>query len=317
MNLVVRKFLFAFFAALFVVSAPLVILYTAGYRLNVTSRRVLQTGVIAITTAPRGATITLDNVPLNDRTPFVIQRLSPKAYDLRIERKNFHPWEQRINVNEGSTSYVNARLFAIKEPVVLSEPIASDLLTQKTNQQFVAPTDIQLVDKKVQVEIWRLNSEGEVLIGILPSGNYELVHDDGSSLLLINEYKTPFVVARSGGNVIELSPSLAAFSWLDDSHSLLWTDGTEVAIYDANSDHKETITRLGTPIIDVAWHPSGDSFFYGTSTQIFAAAREQYDTRPTVTLADNLTISDFWLSENGKTLYLANDQSVSALSLTE
>lgn len=318
MHRVVRKFLFAFFVALFVVSAPLVILYTAGYRLNVTSRRVLQTGVLALSTVPRGATVILDNTPLNQRTPVVAQRLAAKTYDLRLERDNYHPWEQRVTVHEGSTTYVDARLFAINEPLVLTAQTSGDLLTEREEDRFTPPTDIALIDKEVQVEIWRQGLEGDTLIGILPPGIYAVLHDDGANLLLTNAHNTPYVVARSGGNVTQLSPSLTAFSWLDESQSLLWTDGTEVAIYHASSGQRETITRLGTPIINVAWHPTGDSFFYGTAQTLFAASSAQYDTRPTTTLADNLLLTDFWLSENGRLLYLVSGpEAVAQLSLTE
>lgn len=318
MHRVVRKFLFAFFVAIFVVSAPLVILYTAGYRLNITSRRVLQTGVLAVSTVPRGVTVTLDGTPLNARTPVVAQRLTAKTYDLKLERRNYHSWEQRITVHEGATTYVDARLFAISEPLALTAQDSDDLIREHKEDRFTPPTDIALLDKEVQVEVWRQNLEGDTLIGILPPGIYSVLHDDGANLLLTNAHGTPYVVARNGGNVTQLSPSLTAFSWLDESQSLLWTDGTEVAIYNAANGQRETITRLGTPIINVAWHPSGDSFFYGTEQTLFAAARNQYDTRPTVALAENLSLTNFWLAENGRLLYLVTGpNAVAQLSLTE
>ncbi len=320
MHRVVRKFLFAFFVAVFVVATPLVILYTAGYRLNITSRRVLQTGVIAITTSPRGASIYLDNTLINDKTPLVIQRLAPKTYELQFEKNGYHTWEQRVEVREGVTTYVTARLFAASEPTPLALSEARELLAEhdKDSQLPAIPDDIQLLDKRVQVEVWRQTDEESVLIGILPPGVYTLLYDDGEYLLFETESRAAFVVSRAGNNVTTLSPNMGAFSWLDDTHSLLWTDGTEVALFEASTGERLTITRLGEPIINVAWHPSGDTLFYATNRSLLAASREQYDTRPTTLLVDGVTINDFWLAENGKELYLATGpQAISTLSLTE
>ena len=76
----VRTFIFFIFLGVFLIGAPGIVLYTAGYRINGNTWKVQQTGVIALSTLPRGASVLLDGIPLSSTTPYVAQRLSPNNY---------------------------------------------------------------------------------------------------------------------------------------------------------------------------------------------------------------------------------------------
>ncbi len=120
----VRKILFLIFFSIFLAGAPLLVLYTAGYRLNFTTFRVQQTGVIALSSTPRGATVFLNGVDTGAKTPYVIQRLSPGSYTVSITKDGFRSWEQRVDVSSGATTYISATLFADTTPKLMLETSA-------------------------------------------------------------------------------------------------------------------------------------------------------------------------------------------------
>ena len=111
--------IFALFATTFFVGAPLIVFYTAGYRVNFTTWRVQQTGVIALSSLPKGATVSMNGAALNAKTPYVIQRLSPGKYTLDLQKDGYKPWNQIVTVGSGETTYATATLFADTTPELL------------------------------------------------------------------------------------------------------------------------------------------------------------------------------------------------------
>lgn len=134
MHLRVRNLLFLTFSTVFLVGAPVLVLYTAGYRLNFTTFRVQQTGVIALSSTPRGATILLNGVDTGSKTPYVLQRLSPGSYTVALARSGYLPWEQRVDVSSGDTTYVSATLFADATPELLLETPAVDSIDDRSGR---------------------------------------------------------------------------------------------------------------------------------------------------------------------------------------
>ena len=94
----IRSVLFLIFVSIFIIGAPVIVLYTAGYRLNPTTWKVQHTGVIAISTLPRNATVSVNGALVSDRTPFVDQRLMPGEYDVLISKTGYQSWQQRVTV---------------------------------------------------------------------------------------------------------------------------------------------------------------------------------------------------------------------------
>lgn len=126
-------------------------LYTAGYRLNFTTFRIQQTGVIALASTPRGATIMLNGINVDTRTPNVIQRLSPGNYTVSLSRDGYRTWEQRVEVSSGSTTYITATLFADTEPELLLETEAIDSVGDKSGRfiDLLLPLDANTLTQSI------------------------------------------------------------------------------------------------------------------------------------------------------------------------
>ncbi|HRH31757.1 MAG TPA: PEGA domain-containing protein [bacterium] len=310
MHISLRRLIFLVFVLVFVITAPLVVFYTAGYRLNISNRHLQQTGVLAITTYPRGSNIVLNGQNLAQKTPYVVQRIMPNLHEITLQKKGYHEWSQKLRVDEGKTSYVTARLFADTEPVLL-EGSAVSLALRAHDDHIITATDsasIRFFDNGANVEVKTGTSPTEELIALLPEGTYRLLEEDPEYILIADERNLGFMIARQGGEVVELPTAILAFDWLDNENLLIWTDGTEVNTYDAVSGEKTFITREGQTVHDVAWHPVADSFFVVSGTTLLAYDRNVHETREVVPLLVDTNMQDIWLDAGGKNLFFADAQ---------
>lgn len=52
--------------------------------------------------------------------------------------------------------------------------------------------------------------------------------------------------------------AVEAFAWDDESRRLVWSDGLAIVITDTEQGTEQFLTRLGSDVRALAWHPSGD-----------------------------------------------------------
>src|SRR3990167_10956256 len=78
MTLRARRIVYSLFIAAFIVTAPLVIIYTQGYRYNLKHQRLEPTGTLVLSTIPKGATISLNGQVIKFLTPKTLQAVLPE-----------------------------------------------------------------------------------------------------------------------------------------------------------------------------------------------------------------------------------------------
>ncbi len=117
----------ALFVTGFLVAAPLVLLYTAGYRYDTKKHRVEKTGIIAVDSLPPGARIILNEVPQKMTTPTSFTRILPEDYRVRFEKQGYFPWEKTVEVRSSETTFVtDALLLSNALPRLLVDGKISD-----------------------------------------------------------------------------------------------------------------------------------------------------------------------------------------------
>lgn len=147
-----RRFFFYVYLMIFIVTAPLVVLYTAGYRFDLRTASLVRTGILEITTKPRSATIFLNDKKITGLTPFIVKKVFPGTYRLRLEKDGYHSWQQEISIKSQETAQVSARLFPESEPEVIVQD-ENILLAGPTGQN---DSKFFTVKKSGQwFEIWR------------------------------------------------------------------------------------------------------------------------------------------------------------------
>jgi hypothetical protein len=82
-----------------------------GYRPNLKDLSVKGTGLLAVSSYPKQASVLIDN-RLSTTTDETLY-LKPDTYQIKIIKEGFHPWIKEINIKEELVSIAAARLFPI------------------------------------------------------------------------------------------------------------------------------------------------------------------------------------------------------------
>lgn len=102
-----RKVIPWLYAALFVVVAPVVVFYTAGYRYNVKKAAIEKRGTLITNSLPTGATIFLDGQDSGAETPAVFQELTPGSHRVRFEKEGYFPWEKTLEIRPERVTFAD------------------------------------------------------------------------------------------------------------------------------------------------------------------------------------------------------------------
>ncbi len=181
-----RQILFFFFAGAFLVSAPLVVLYTAGYRISLNNYRVLETGALATNTSPRGVTVFIDGKKDPEKTPTVIQNVLPHDTKIRFEKPGYLPWEQTVPVTAGRTTYVSTILYADTAAEKLASFGTDAISAHSTNGRYLLLVDPE--PETVTVTLYDSLTRFARNLGTLPATQtpYSVVYNELAGMFVIN-----------------------------------------------------------------------------------------------------------------------------------
>lgn len=147
--------LFWSIVVLFLISAPVLIFYTQGYKYDWQNKKIVQTGGLFVKISPASAKIYIDK-KISGKTNFIfssafINGLVPGEYEIRIEKPGFHPWQKSLKIEEQQvTEGKYIQLFP-------REPDFSFLFSGITNF-YPSPDQETLITKKQDKDIWQLES---------------------------------------------------------------------------------------------------------------------------------------------------------------
>lgn len=112
MSLAVRRIIFYILLALFIIVAPSLVAYTAGYRWSPTQRRIVKIGALSIKTVPENARIILNGKLYSKKTPALITNLHPGNYKIELTREGYFNWGKTLIVESEKTTFAhNVALF--------------------------------------------------------------------------------------------------------------------------------------------------------------------------------------------------------------
>lgn len=193
MKTAARKIIFWAFLGAFFISAPLVVLYTAGYRLNFTHLSLVKTGLLSITTIPKGATVYL-NEKNRATTPTILENIMPGIHKIRLEKNGYLTWEKNLEIKEQETTFAPKVILFSDEKTILEEK-------QNFFTAIFDPSGYQLayvLGEQGWWEIWNknLNNDEKKLLWRLPQNqvdNLKLFWSANGKNLLIEETKNQTV----------------------------------------------------------------------------------------------------------------------------
>lgn len=119
MPLRIRRVIFYAFILLFLIVAPMLALYSMGYRYHWGKQRLETTGLLTVAGTPTDAVVLLDGVVRARGLPARLGGLSGNEYIVRMERPGYRPWEQRVTIRGGQTAVIaDVLLFRESDPVL-------------------------------------------------------------------------------------------------------------------------------------------------------------------------------------------------------
>lgn len=237
-----RTILFAVFALGFLISAPLVVLYTAGYRYQFGSSHIVKAGVLSVTSIPKGASVSLNQITSDKKTPAVIDNILPGDVKIRLEKTGYSSWEKTLPIQSGQSTFVpGAILFLDGTPVQAIDAINVFAVAVENPSRFA-----YLVNQKGVMEVWvkdDSSSQAQSLLTrpIHAKSSYTLTWSpDGAYLLLreTNIKNTMTLIRVYDKNTIALpSPDLTD-AWFDvgSSHTLIYQNKMGLHAFGIDAD---------------------------------------------------------------------------------
>lgn len=148
-----RTILFIFIVLLFFLIAPLIILYSQGYRFDFENKKFFQTGAFSFKVWPQGAWVSVDGKLTKKATfPFgaiYIANLSPKKYTVEIKKEGYFPWEKTLEIKEELVTE-NKNIFLVPENVQFT------FLEKDVGRLFLSPDGKEAILKKDKTAGWIL-----------------------------------------------------------------------------------------------------------------------------------------------------------------
>lgn len=116
MNIQQRRIYSTVFIVLFAVSAPVLIFFAAGFRLNVASRSIFETGTLVVKSQPSDALILLNGQSTGFRSPHTFNRIEPKNLDITLQKDGFADWKGSVMLAGGKSVILDDILLVSNAP---------------------------------------------------------------------------------------------------------------------------------------------------------------------------------------------------------
>lgn len=227
MTIWTKRTLYIFCLLVFFVLAPIIILYTQGYRYNQSKEKIEPTGVFYIKSYPRGAQIYLNNIDTKKTTPDQLNHLLSSFYDIKVTQDGYFPWVKNLFLPTQQTIFI--------EDVALFKAEPKNIFQETTSlPDLITSTDHQAVFWKKnngQLELWLLNTQTEKTSRLTTWTKSFLPPQiawstNNQRLLLTATNSLPVIIKVDGGSQLafnELSKLIPAnLKWDDQNDNLLY-----------------------------------------------------------------------------------------------
>lgn len=217
----IRDYIFIVFTILFIAGTIIISLYASGLQINFSwplsfNRLLIKTGMIAIKTDPKGATIYLNDQPQTNfsvnpwkikylTTPTKVKNVLPGDYDLNLKLPGYLPLTKRITVYSGQTTFVeNINLFRSDQPRFIMATSSIDAWLQSNDRLLANGNLVNSTDNN--------NVNYRQLLGAGASNWYNdkdqnrLYYQNGNSLNYFSLNSRASTLIMNGENYLDYEP---------------------------------------------------------------------------------------------------------------
>jgi len=148
-----RTILFLICLFLFFLIAPSVIFYSQGYRVDINSKKITQTGGLFLKVIPKQVEVFIDG-KLKKKTDFffgsaLIENLLPKKYKIQIKKEGYYPWEKNLEIKEKEVTEA-------KNIVLIPENPNFGILTEGIKDFWFSPDERKIILSEDYEQGWAL-----------------------------------------------------------------------------------------------------------------------------------------------------------------
>ena len=102
----IRVIIMCSLITVFFITAPLTLLYTAGFRYSFSEHQIKRTGVLNIDAKPTDMEVTLNNVRQKSKLPLYLPNRAPGTYKIILSKPGYQTWEKDIVIASNQTTYI-------------------------------------------------------------------------------------------------------------------------------------------------------------------------------------------------------------------
>lgn len=141
----IRTFLFFLCLVLFSLSAPSVLLYSQGYRIDFENKKLTKTGAFYFKILPKAAEVSIDG-KLKKKTDFFfgsvfIENLLPRKYFVEIKKNGYLDWKKNLEIKEKEVTEA-------KNVFLVPGQLNLELLSKGVLAFFFSPDETRIILKE-------------------------------------------------------------------------------------------------------------------------------------------------------------------------
>lgn len=245
MNKKIKLIFLIIFSILAVLTTAFIIITYSGYKIDLKYMRLLKTGSIYVNTNPAKADIYIDGKKISQKTPIIVNHITPGMHNIKLEKKGYKTWETDIDVPPEVTTFLNYELIYQDIELNKSNELSNDSLFFSNNSKYIAY--IKKEDSSYNVYIYNIVSQEEFKaystdknissIDWSPDDKKILVEADNKFLLLnLSIVKLPIIETIQSyklTNLNNLIKDIGSVMWNQMDDTLL-IDTTENNLYRVN-----------------------------------------------------------------------------------
>jgi hypothetical protein len=138
-----RRILPWMYVLVFIVAAPILLFYTAGYQYNLKKHLVERNGALIIDGSPKDAIVFLDGVDTGKTIPYTFQHVTPGWHTIRVEKSGYSTWEKHLEIRAEEVTFANdIRLWSTQAPKIVSTESPTRLQSDP-NDSVIATVESQ------------------------------------------------------------------------------------------------------------------------------------------------------------------------------
>lgn len=150
-----RTLLFLACVISFLIIAPIIVLYSQGYRFDLKNRTMTKTGAFYVKALPKNCDVSI-NGKLVSKTDFLfgtdlIENLIPATYLIEVKKQGYIPWQKNLKIKAMMTTEA-------KNIILFPQNLNLQIKTSNVSRIFPAPSNEKLILEKKGSQGWYLTS---------------------------------------------------------------------------------------------------------------------------------------------------------------